>query len=192
MAADSPPPPLGPENSGDLSSGQPDDDFDPLGFVTTYVWQEPPRVRSSARRRQRDGNGEPSRDTDVTGGSATSSRGSSRSVQQNLEQKLTKETKGKSRAGLRRRLSPWPPRIEAARVIASSVFFVSFVPFCSNVLAFVEGCREIQAAIEEDCPRKGRKDTETESRSAGKSQIFPFSSRPWLRRPGHADSVTAS
>jgi hypothetical protein len=85
----------------------------------------------------------------------TSSRGSSRPVQQNLEQKLTKETKGMNRAGLRRRPSPWPPRIEAARAITVSVFFVSFVPFCSNVLAFVEGCREIQAATEEECPRKG-------------------------------------
>jgi hypothetical protein len=79
----------------------------------------------------------------------TSSRGSYRAVQQNLEQKLTKETKGKNRAGLRRRPSAKPPRIEAARVITASVFFISFVPFCSNVLAFVEGCREIQAAIED-------------------------------------------
>jgi hypothetical protein len=77
-------------------------------------------------------------------------------------------------------------------VITASVFFVSFVPFCSNVLAFVEGCCEIQAGIEEDCPRKGQKVTESGSRSASNNQIFRFSSRPWLRGPGHADSVTAS
>jgi glycosyltransferase involved in cell wall biosynthesis len=91
--------------------------------------QEPPSARSSAQRRDRDGNGEPYGDTDVTRGSVTSSRGPSRPVQQNLEQKLTKETKGKNRAGLKRRPSPWPPRIEAARLITASVFFVSF---CSN------------------------------------------------------------
>ena len=91
----------------------------------------------------------------MTRGSVTSSRGPSRPVQQNLEQKLTKETKGMNRAGLRRRPSPWPPRIEAARAITVSVFFVSFVPFCSDVLAFVEGCRKVQSGIEEDCPRKG-------------------------------------
>ena len=75
--------------------------------------------------------------------------------------------------------SPWPPRIEAARAITASVFFVSFVPFCSNVSAFDEGCREIQAGIEEDCPGKGQKDAETGSRSASNNRIFPFSSRPW-------------
>jgi hypothetical protein len=128
----------------------------------------------------------------VTRGSVTSSRGPYGPVQQNLEQKLTKETKGKNRAGFRRRPSRWPPRIEAARVIASSVFFVSSVPFCSNVLAFVEGRREIQVAIEEDRPRNGQKDTETGSRSASNNQILQFSSRPWLRGPGHADSVAAS
>jgi hypothetical protein len=42
VASDSPAPPLGPENSGDLSSAQPVDDFSPLHCVTTYTWQEPP------------------------------------------------------------------------------------------------------------------------------------------------------
>jgi hypothetical protein len=123
-------------------------------------------------------NGDPYGDADVTRGSVTGSRGSSRRVQQDLEQKLTKETKGENRAGFKRRPSPWPPRIEAARAIIAS-FFVSFVPFCSNVLAFVEGRREIQAGIEEDCPRKRHKGTETGSRSASNNPIFEFSSRPW-------------
>jgi hypothetical protein len=53
--------------------------------------------------------------------------------------------------------------LKTANGVASFDFFASF---CCKVSVFFEGDCEGQPLIEEDRPRKGRKDTETESRFA--------------------------
>jgi hypothetical protein len=45
-------------------------------------------------------------------------------------------------------------------------FFAIFASFCSKVLVCFKGDCEAQAIVEDDRPRKERKDTETESRPA--------------------------
>jgi hypothetical protein len=56
--------------------------------------------------------------------------------------------------------------MDRPRACFTGHFFAIFASLCSKVLVFVEGRCEAQAIVEEDRPRKERKDTETERRQA--------------------------
>jgi hypothetical protein len=111
--------------------------------------------------------------------SMSSSQGLPCPAKTNLEQKQTKETKREGRGpsdgwtackSHGRPAAALAARARLLKTVQTSPvleFFVCFAAFCSRVLAGVAGVYEAQSVIEQDCPRKARKYTETESQTVG-------------------------